>query len=165
MSDWVVLDITPLLFILPRGTHPGIPVIGLPSIAAHLVSLRELRFPVSHPILVFEISRSGRGEKVNMVGHDDVSPNKPDRRLSPNLLQQLMNIIMRQPWLTIFRADRIENDRGLTFDIKHTMSGMLALRQIRVDRLHGSSRGRGSRRAVVAMRISPFFKLSLQINR
>jgi hypothetical protein len=93
-----------------------------------LVASGELRFPVLHPAPEINIRGCRSDKHMNMVRHDDVTPHQPRGRFTPNLTQELMNLVVCQPWSAILCANRIEDNCGLTFNIEHTMRRMSAIR-------------------------------------
>ena len=83
-ADRVPVNIVPCVLIFPFRSHSSIPVVSLPAVIPVPVLFRELRLPISNPILEQHIAGLA-GKQMNMVGHDDIATNAPVRRQLPSL--------------------------------------------------------------------------------
>src|SRR5262249_7846908 len=86
-------------------------------------SARELRFPVPNPIVKARYTPIRLGKKVEMVGHQNVSSNRPGGRLEPNVSEQLMRLVVSQPAAPKSRTNRQEHNPRDFIRIQNVLSG------------------------------------------
>jgi hypothetical protein len=62
-----------------------------------------------------------------MVGHQNVSFNRPGGRLEPDISEQLMRLVVSQPAAPKIRANRQEHERRDFFRIQNALSGSFSI--------------------------------------
>jgi hypothetical protein len=65
------------------------------------VQLAELPFPIRHPLVKRIFQVIGRGEEMDVVGHNNVVANEPLGRTKPYLLETSVNKIIGQPGFSV----------------------------------------------------------------
>jgi hypothetical protein len=64
---------------------------------------------------------------MNVIRHDDVSADHPSIGFAPCLKQRLLNHRIRELFLSLSRADRDKNDRGLIEEDENPFRWMTSL--------------------------------------
>ena len=120
----------------------------LPIPIAVLMRFAESAFPKRHPFFNGEGQIAGRGEQVQMIGHQNIIPNQPSGGLTPCIREQVMRLIASQPGRAVLRAGCYE-DNGRLMRVNENSLSRFAASQSFLWRgmVHGSAVGRGSSRA------------------
>ncbi len=94
-ANRIVPHVIPFDRLLLPGSHLRVPTGLLPD-GAFLVPgppPRHSRFPEMHPSCQRRVVQAGgRTEKVDVIRHDDISPDEPMIGVNPNILQEIMDV-------------------------------------------------------------------------
>ena len=83
--DGVLLDVFPFLRVVLGAAQAGVPIVALPVPALSQTGASEVGFPETNP-RGERVLRVLRGAKqMNVVGHEQIIPNKPGTGFLPNV--------------------------------------------------------------------------------
>ena len=77
------------------------------------MQLAELAFPKRHPSFDGKMQITRCGEQMQMVRHQNIIPDQPRIRPTPDIREQTMRLITREPRHAIFCASGDEDNRWL----------------------------------------------------
>ena len=103
-------------------------MVRLPGVLGDAVVSGELRFPVPNPIVEWKLGTARSGEKMKVVGHDDVPSDLPGLRGLPVGDEKRMDFWRCEPGVSVLGANCDEDNCGSRSEYSDTVGQVFSLR-------------------------------------